>query len=253
MNMKWKLLMIGFCFISNFIFAQDDAIKPNPFQPEIDAFAKADKINMPDEGKILFAGSSSFRLWKDVNDYFPGKPILNRGFGGATLLDLIQYSKETIIQYHPKQIFIYCGENDIADNDTVKPKDVFNRFKKLYSILRTQLPASTPIVFLSLKPSIARWSMHEKMAASNELIKSFIKTQKNIQFLDVYSAMLGADGLPLNDIFIADKLHMNAKGYSIWQKLIAPLLLQGEKPVLNTHSGKVAGFKEDVRVLSKIY
>ncbi len=243
MNMKWKLLVFGLCFVANFAIAQD-AKQPNPFQPEIDAFAKADKINMPDEGKILFAGSSSFRLWKDVNDYFPGMPILNRGFGGATLLDLIQYSKETIIQYKPKQIFIYCGENDIADNDTVKPKDVFNRFKKLYSILRTQLPASTPIVFLSLKPSIARWSMHEKMAASNELIKSFVKTQKNIQFLDVYSAMLGADGQPFNDIFIADKLHMNTKGYAIWQKLISPLLLQGEKPVVDTHSGKVAGFKE---------
>ncbi len=241
--MKWKLLVFGLCFVANFAIAQD-AKQPNPFQPEIDAFAKADKINMPDEGKILFAGSSSFRLWKDVNDYFPGMPILNRGFGGATLLDLIQYSKETIIQYKPKQIFIYCGENDIADNDTVKPKDVFNRFKKLYSILRTQLPASTPIVFLSLKPSIARWSMHEKMAASNELIKSFVKTQKNIQFLDVYSAMLGADGQPFNDIFIADKLHMNTKGYAIWQKLISPLLLQGEKPVVDTHSGKVAGFKE---------
>ena len=241
--MKWKLLVFGLCFVANFAIAQD-AKQPNPFQPEIDAFAKADKINMPDEGKILFAGSSSFRLWKDVNDYFPGKPILNRGFGGATLLDLIQYSKETIIQYKPKQIFIYCGENDIADNDTVKPKDVFNRFKKLYSILRTQLPASTPIVFLSLKPSIARWSMHEKMAASNELIKSFVKTQKNIQFLDVYSAMLGADGQPFNDIFIADKLHMNTKGYAIWQKLISPLLLQGEKSVVDTHSGKVAGFKE---------
>lgn len=241
--MKWKLLVFGLCFVANFAIAQD-AKQPNPFQPEIDAFAKADKINMPDEGKILFAGSSSFRLWKDVNDYFPGMPILNRGFGGATLLDLIQYSKETIIQYKPKQIFIYCGENDIADNDTVKPKDVFNRFKKLYSILRTQLPASTPIVFLSLKPSIARWSMHEKMAASNELIKSFIKTEKNIQFLDVYSAMLGADGQPFNDIFIADKLHMNTKGYAIWQKLISPLLLQGEKPVVDTHSGKVAGFKE---------
>ncbi len=241
--MKWKLLVFGLCFVANFAIAQD-AKQPNPFQPEIDAFAKADKINMPDEGKILFAGSSSFRLWKDVNDYFPGMPILNRGFGGATLLDLIQYSKETIIQYKPKQIFIYCGENDIADNDTVKPKDVFNRFKKLYSILRTQLPASTPIVFLSLKPSIARWSMHEKMAASNELIKSFVKTQKNIQFLDVYSAMLGADGQPFNDIFIADKLHMNTKGYAIWQKLISPLLLQGEKSVVDTHSGKVAGFKE---------
>jgi len=243
MNMKWKLLFFGLCFVANFTFAQDTK-QPNPFQPEIDAFAKADKINMPDEGKILFAGSSSFRLWKDVNDYFPGKPILNRGFGGATLLDLIQYSKETIIQYKPKQIFIYCGENDIADNDTVKPKDVFNRFKKLYSILRTQLPASTPIVFLSLKPSIARWSMHEKMAASNELIKSFIHTQKNIQFLDVYSKMLDTDGTPFKDIFIEDNLHMNANGYAIWQKLMAPLLLSDEKPIANTNAGKVAGFKE---------
>ncbi|MFN5253081.1 MAG: G-D-S-L family lipolytic protein, partial [Chitinophagaceae bacterium] len=118
--MKWKYLFIGLCFVANFSKAQNNN-KPNPFQPEIDAFAKADKINMPDEGKILFAGSSSFRLWKDINNYFPGKPILNRGFGGATLLDLIHYSKETIIQYKPKQIFIYCGENDIADNDTVKP------------------------------------------------------------------------------------------------------------------------------------
>jgi para-nitrobenzyl esterase len=243
MNMKWKLLFFGLCFVANFTFAQDTK-QPNPFQPEIDAFAKADKINMPDKGKILFAGSSSFRLWKDVNDYFPGKPILNRGFGGATLLDLIQYSKETIIQYKPKQIFIYCGENDIADNDTVKPKDVFNRFKQLYSILRTQLPVSTPIVFLSLKPSIARWSMHEKMAASNELIKSFIHTQKNIQFLDVYSKMLDTDGTPFKDIFIEDNLHMNANGYKIWQKLLTPLLLSDEKPIANTNAGKVAGFKE---------
>ena len=241
--MKWKLIIFGLCFVANFTFAQDTK-QPNPFQPEIDAFAKADKISMPDKGKILFAGSSSFRLWKDVNDYFPGKPILNRGFGGATLLDLIQYSKETIIQYKPKQIFIYCGENDIADNDTVKPKDVFNRFKQLYSILRTQLPASTPIVFLSLKPSIARWSMHEKMAASNELIKSFIHTQKNIQFLDVYSKMLDTDGTPFKDIFIEDNLHMNANGYKIWQKLMAPLMLSADKPTVTTNAGKGAGFKE---------
>lgn len=234
---------IALFFLSSIASAQNTKT-PNPFQPEIDAFAKADKINMPDEGKILFAGSSSFRLWKDVNDYFPGKSILNRGFGGATLLDLIQYSKETIIQYKPKQIFIYCGENDIADNDTVKPKDVLDRFKKLYSILRTQLPATTPIVFLSLKPSIARWSMHERMAASNDLIKNFISTQKNIQFLDVYSKMLDTDGTPFKDIFIEDKLHMNANGYKIWQKLIAPLLISTDKPTANTNAGKVAGFKE---------
>ena len=240
--MKWRLILCFF-LIAQFAIAQDIK-KPNPFQPEIDAFAKADKVKMPDAGRIVFAGSSSFRLWQDVNDYFPGKNILNRGFGGSTLLDLIQYSKETIIKYKPKQIFIYCGENDIADSDTVKPMDVFNRFKKLYSILRTQLPVNTPIVYLSLKPSIARWSMHERMDGANTLIKNFISTQKNIQFLDVYHSMLGDDGTPLKNIYISDNLHMNANGYKIWQKLISPLLLPGEKPVVNTNAGKVAGFKE---------
>ena len=240
--MKWRLILCFF-LIAQFAIAQDIK-KPNPFQPEIDAFAKADKVKMPDAGRIVFAGSSSFRLWQDVNDYFPGKNILNRGFGGSTLLDLIQYSKETIIKYKPKQIFIYCGENDIADSDTVKPMDVFNRFKKLYSILRTQLPVNTPIVYLSLKPSIARWSMHERMDGANTLIKNFISTQRNIQFLDVYHSMLGDDGTPLKNIYISDNLHMNANGYKIWQKLITPLLLKGEKPVVNTNAGKVAGFKE---------
>ena len=140
--MKWKLLL-SFFIIAQLAFAQESE-KINPFQPEIDAFAKADKVMMPDEGRILFVGSSSFNYWKDVNDYFPGKNILNRGFGGSTLLDLIHFSKETIIKYKPKQIFIYCGENDIASSDTVQPKHVLERFKILYKIIRTKLPPNTP-------------------------------------------------------------------------------------------------------------
>lgn len=241
--MKKFIHFLAFLFCTQLSFAQVTT-KPNQFQPEIDAFAQADKIKMPDAGRIVFAGSSSFRLWHDVNDYFPGSNILNRGFGGSTLLDLIQFSNETIVKYKPKQIFIYCGENDIAESDTVQPQHVLERFKTLYKIIRTQLPANTPIVYLSLKPSIARWSMHERMDGANTLIKNFISTQKNIQFLDVYSKMLDKDGTPLKDIFIADKLHMNANGYKIWQKLITPLLLKGEKPVVNTNAGKVAGFKE---------
>jgi para-nitrobenzyl esterase len=86
--------------------------------------------------------------------------------------------------------------------------------------------------------------MHEKMAASNELIKNFISTQKNIQFIDVYSKMLDSDGMPFKDIFIDDKLHMNANGYKIWQKLMSPLMLSTGKPIATTNAGKVAGFKE---------
>ena len=199
-------------------------VHAQPFKPEIVQFQKSDSIVMPPKGQIVFAGSSSFTKWKDVAMYFPGYPIINRGFGGATLVDLIYYVDEAIIKYQPRQVFIYCGENDMADVDTVSPATVLNRFKTLHSILLKKLPRSTKIVFVSIKPSVARWHLESKFIEANKLIQAYISTQKNIQYLDVHSFMLDENKEVFKDIFIADKLHMNPKGYLIWQKQFAPLL-----------------------------
>jgi len=196
-----------------------------PFKAEIDAFKKADSIAMPAAGSILFVGSSSFNYWKDIKNYFPGYPILNRGFGGSTLNDLIFYANETILKYNPKQIYIYCGENDIADKDKASPEITLDRFKTLFAVIRNNLPSTIPIVFVSIKPSISRWSLEDKFVVANDLIKTFLAAQPNTQFLDTHSAMLSSNGMVLQDIFIKDNLHMNAKGYVIWQKIIAPTLL----------------------------
>lgn len=197
-----------------------------PFQNEIDVFIKKDSIAMPAANSILFVGSSSFNYWKDISTYFPGYPIINRGFGGSSLTDIIYFNQETILKYKPKQIYIYCGENDIAASDTITPQIVFERFKTLHSIIRTHLGNKIPVMYVSIKPSVARWSMEEKFVAANSLIRNFINKQKNTQFLDVHSAMLDTSGMVYKDIFIADKLHMNAKGYAIWQKIIAPTLVK---------------------------
>ena len=195
-----------------------------PFKQELLQFQKSDSIVMPPKGQIVFAGSSSLTKWKDVAMYFPGYPIINRGFGGATLVDLIYYVDEAIIKYQPSQVFIYCGENDIADVDTVSPATVLLRFKTLHTILLKKLPRATKIVFVSLKPSVARWHLESKFIAANKLIEGYIATQKDIQFLDVHTAMLDDNKEVLKDIFIADQLHMNPKGYLIWQKQFAPFL-----------------------------
>ena len=195
-----------------------------PFKQELLQFQKSDSIVMPPKGQIVFAGSSSFTKWKDVAMYFPGYPIINRGFGGATLIDLIYYVDEAIIKYQPSQVFIYCGENDIADVDTVSPATVLLRFKTLHTILLKKLPRATKIVFVSLKPSVARWHLESKFIAANKLIEGYIAAQKNMQYLDVHTAMLDEKKEVLKDIFIADKLHMNPKGYLIWQKQFAPFL-----------------------------
>ncbi len=196
------------------------------FISEIKAFAKADSIQMPAPGSILFVGSSSFTKWKDVNEYFPGFDIINRGFGGSSLPDVIRYTNETIIQYHPRQIYIYCGENDLASSDSVTPDTVFNRFKTLYTSIRKGLGKKVEVVFVSIKPSVSRWRLESRIIETNKLISSFLTSQQHATFLDIHQSMLLPDGNVMKDIFIADNLHMNAKGYHIWQRIFAPTLMR---------------------------
>jgi len=221
---KLFLKIVGIVCFAFSIGQSNTSLYAQPFKQEILQFQKSDSIVMPPKGQIVFAGSSSFTKWKDVAMYFPGYPIINRGFGGSTLVDLIFYVDEAIIQYQPSQVFIYCGENDMADVDTVSPATVLERFKTLHTILLKKLPRTTKIVFVSLKPSVARWQLESKFIAANKLIEGYITTQKNMQYLDVHTAMLDENKEVFKDIFIADKLHMNSKGYLIWQKQFAPFL-----------------------------
>lgn len=195
-----------------------------PFADEIAAFKKQDSVSFPPKHAILFVGSSSFRLWKDVQDYFPNYTIINRGFGGSSFPDVIRYADEIILPYNPKQIVIYC-ENDFANNDSLQPADVTGRFIELFNIIRKKYK-KVPIAFISMKPSPSRVRLMPRFEATNEQIKKFLATKKRTDYIDVYHAMLQADGTPMPDIFIQDKLHMNAKGYHIWQKIIEPYLLK---------------------------
>jgi lysophospholipase L1-like esterase len=196
------------------------------YRSDIQNFKKQDSIAFPGTDKILFVGSSSFTKWTDVQNYFPDYPIINRGFGGSAIVDVIRYENDIIFSYKPKQIIIYCGENDIAGDSTVTGEIVFERFKQLYEDIRKNL-LNVPIVYISMKPSPSRWQMRDKMTEGNKLIKKFLKKKKrNGRFVNVWDAMLGADGQPIPDIFIQDNLHMNAKGYAIWQKIIEPYLLK---------------------------
>jgi len=221
-RMKNIKLLFLFFLIGNLVFAQDN--KP-PFWDDIQAFKKQDSAQPPPQHAILFVGSSSFTKWTDVQNYFPGYTIINRGFGGSSLPDLIRYENEVIFKYRPREIVIYCGENDLAGSDTVTGDLVYKRFTTLFGHIRKKMP-TVPLVFISLKPSPSRWQLREKMITANDKIKGFLSKQKNVVFIDVYHKMLGADGLPLKDIYLDDNLHMNAKGYAIWQKLIEPHLLK---------------------------
>ena len=204
-----KILLLLLCLVSVTVSAQE-----KPFWNEISAFVKRDSINKPKDGIILFVGSSSFRLWTDVKKDFNNDNILNRAFGGATLLDMIRYKDQNLLNYHPSKIVLYCGENDVASSDKVDGKEVFQRFKILFDIIRKQYP-DVPLVYVSIKPCILRWSMKDRMIDANQRISSFLSHKKKTTFVDIWDAML-ENGVPKKDIFREDNLHMNAKGYAIW-------------------------------------
>jgi len=213
-----------FCLLVCFLSATTLAQHP-PFWDEIAGFQHIDSVTPPPAHPIVFTGSSSFRKWTGVRDAFPGYPIINRGFGGSTLPDVTRYVNEVIFKYHPRQIVLYCGDNDLASSDSVTALLVFRRFTQLYYLIRSRLP-QTDIVYVSIKPSPSRENLMPRMLEANNLISTFLSRQKHAAFADVYHKMLTPDGKPIDDIFEADKLHMNAKGYAIWQKVLLPYLVK---------------------------
>jgi lysophospholipase L1-like esterase len=196
-----------------------------PFWSDILAFKKLDSIQAPPRQAILFVGSSSFTRWQDLPSYFPDYPVFNRGFGGSTLVDVIRYTYDVILPYRPKQVVIYCGENDLAYSDTVSAAEVIRRFQTLHAMIRQNLPAAS-IDYVSIKPSPVRAHMQNRAREANKGIQAFIQTQPNTHFIDIYGPMLDARGNMREELYVGDRLHMNADGYAIWKRIIQPYLVR---------------------------
>lgn len=194
------------------------------FQEDINTIRKWDMMYAPPENPILFTGSSSIRKWDDLERTFSNYVVMNRGVGGAVTNDIIYYADQIIFPYHPRQIVLYVGENDIVEKG-VTADTVFNRFKRLYTTIRGKLP-DVPIVYISIKPSPSRADYLPVARQANSQIRAYIATQPHITYVDVFRLMIDQQGNPRKELFVDDMLHMNAKGYAIWKKAVEPLLLR---------------------------
>jgi len=213
-----KRLTPLFLLLFTFIFANAQEV---PFFKDIQNFKKKDSVQFPPKNAVLFVGSSTFTNWKDVQDYFPKHVIINRGFGGSSLPHVINYANDIIFPYKAKQIVIYCGENDFTGNATVE--EVVSRVQKLFDLIRTNNP-KVHIAYISIKPSPSREKYWPQMKEANKKISEIMKGMKRAKFINTFDAMFNADGTIMKDIFNSDMLHMNAKGYAIWQKIMEPYL-----------------------------
>ncbi len=217
--MKRNFFIITILFISFF-----NGIGQS-FIDDINRFKEEDRLKLPPQNATLFIGSSSFTMWYNVKEQFPEFTIINRGFGGSTLEDLIRYVEYIVYPYNPKQIVVYCGENDFASSDTISVELVTQRFVHLYKLIVEKYP-EVNISYVSMKPSPSRWHLSGKFIAGNKGIQQFLEVKPNTSFINVWDEMLNISGLPDSTIFLDDMLHMNSEGYRIWQKAIKPHLLK---------------------------
>lgn len=189
------------------------------FQAEINKLVAGDSA-VKKRVVILFTGSSSIRLWTSLQADFPKANVVNRGFGGSQMSDLVGYVDQLIVPYHPKQIFIYEGDNDLWARKN--SYEILSEADRLLAAIRKQLPRKVQVLFISTKPSILRWQLKDKYVEFNTKLEAWAQQKRNVVFIDVWQPMLDAEGKVRADLFIEDGLHMNKKGYEIWAKVIGP-------------------------------
>lgn len=191
------------------------------WEKEIKAFEESDNIDMPQEGGIVFTGSSSIRGWRSVKEDFPGKNVINRGFGGSRINDATFYFDRIVAKYNPQQVVLYSGDNDVASGKNAEM--VFEDFKAFVKTMREKLPKAE-LLYLSIKPSTARWHMYEEMAEANKKIKRYAFWHRKVKYVDVSTDMLGEDGKPKPELLLSDGLHMTREGYDLWTEILKPYL-----------------------------
>jgi lysophospholipase L1-like esterase len=191
------------------------------WEQEIAAYEQADRTHPPPRDAVLFIGSSTIRLWTTLARDFPEHRVINRGFGGSQIVDAAHFAERVILPYAPRMILLRAGGNDLWAGKS--PEQVFAEFRAFVEQVHARLP-QTDIVYISLSPSIARWKQAEQEKLLNALVEGYVRGKTHLRYLETYPMVLGADGRPRPELFVADQLHFNAEGYRLLAERVRPCL-----------------------------
>lgn len=203
--------------VAGLVRAQD----PTRLESEIAAFERADAAQPPPPDPVLFTGSSSIRMWPALAAAFPDQPVLNRGFGGSQMSDLLHFFDRVVTVYRPPLVVVYEGDNDLAAGES--PARVLAEYEQFVARVHAALPG-TGILLLAVKPSPSRTAWMDAQRALNAGLRDLAALDPAVGFVDVFTPMLGTDGQPRRELFLSDLLHMTPAGYAVWHAALDPVL-----------------------------
>lgn len=189
------------------------------WETDIARFEQLDIDKSYPNDAIMFAGSSSIRLWTTIGQDMRPYNVIQRGYGGAKLSDFAVYA-DRILYPHPCQAIVIFIANDISGSDNDKsPVEVAQLFRKTLSIIRRKFP-QTPVFWISVTPTPSRWHVWPEIEEAGDMIKEICKKNRNTYYIDTREYFLTTSGLPKKELFMPDQLHLNEDGYKLWTGII---------------------------------
>jgi len=219
--LRFALVLSFSLVIARGALVQDTHHDYAKWENEISAYERQDATNPPAQGCILFAGSSTIRLWTSLATDYPGLPVVNRGFGGSEIVDSTHFAPRIVFPYAPRMIFFRAGGNDLAAGKS--SESVAADFREFAATVHAKLPA-TKIVFIAWNPTPSRWNLHDKEMKMNQLVADYVAGKSWLEYIETHDLTLGPDGLPRAELFRDDRLHFNAAGYKLLAERVRPYL-----------------------------
>ncbi len=201
---------------------------PLAWESAIQKFEARDRLKPPPPDAIVFTGSSSITFWSTLEQDMSPLPVINRGFGGSRLDDVVYYAPRLVVAYRPRAVVLFAGTNDMSGSKPKTAREVYDGYRAFVDVVCAALP-DTPIYYLSITPTPSRWKHWPIVQEANRLVRAHTATDPRLRFIDLTGVILGPDGKPDRSLYRIDRLHPNKKGYAVWTAVIKPILLDDLK------------------------
>ncbi len=189
------------------------------WESEIEKFEQLDIAKSYPSDAIMFAGSSSIRLWSTLGKDMLPYNVIQRGYGGAKLSDFAVYADRILYPHKCRAIVLFIANDISGSNSDKSPLEVSQLFRKTLHIIRRQF-RETPVIWVSVTPTPLRWHIWPEIKEAGEMISEICENQRNTYYLDTEKYFTNEKGLPRADLFLDDRLHLNEEGYKVWSGLI---------------------------------
>ncbi len=170
--------ILCFWLLYAFFFIPSGAQSPetDAWEKDIRKFEHLDSTETYPSDAVLFAGSSSIRLWSTLAGDMAPYPVIQRGYGGARLSDFSFFAKR-IIYPHPCRAIVLFIANDITGSEADKtPEEVRDLFLDVLNTIREKFP-DTPVFWIAITPTGLRWKAWPQIEKANMLIQEACKKQ----------------------------------------------------------------------------